>query len=143
MVEVKWLRIGEKGRKIKFLRVSLDTERTFAAMMQNAFRDHAARALAFRAAFLDVRSYRLLDWRLDNAFERRFVRCSVSVVRGCFLTYLCETKRPSTAFRSKVISVSIAWTPFCGSLNFAESRRAMLSNHLGYAFSKHYTSGLS
>ena len=86
--------------------------------------------------------YRLLGRRLDDAFERRFMRCSVSVVRGCFLTYSRETKRPSTAFRSKVISIAIASAPFCGSLNFGRSRRAMPSNHLWYAVSKHFTSAL-
>lgn len=90
----------------------------------------------------DVLGYRLFDRRLDDAFERRFMRCSVSVVRGCFLTYSRETNRPLTAFLPKVISVAIASAPFCGSSNYAKSRRAMPSNHLGTRIFKHFTSGL-
>jgi hypothetical protein len=83
------------------------------------FRETAARAAAL-APSSRYAGYRLLDRRLGDAFERRFMRCSVTVVRGCFLTYSRETKRPSTAFRSKVISVAMASAPFCGSLNFAD-----------------------
>ncbi len=100
----------------------------------------AARAPTFAPHL--IWGYRLLDWRFRDAFERLFMRCSVTVVRGCFLTYSRETKRPSTALRSKVISVAMAAAPFCGSLNFVDRGEPCHLTTLGTRSLQHFTPGL-
>jgi hypothetical protein len=91
--------------------------------------NHAAQGEPLRRVHCAV--YRLLDRRFGLAFERRFTRCSVTVVRGCFRTYSRDTNRPSTADRSNVISVATAIGSFLRLVVLHGSRRAMPSNHSG------------